>query len=368
VIPVQDAWTRAYAKGEAQTPRVRVTFTDPATGATTDAVPTEGTLTRDNTQWPRVTAEIVTQGAITPELTAPPVSAYGGTVTIQQGITTSDGVTVWMQTAFLLVTGVAIDRPSGRITVSCASHEAAVNEDRYDGKTATAAGTGAAIITTALQRTLGASWPIAGAFTADRAFAAGAWQYDGDPWPVIEQISAAVGGEVYFDAGGAAVLRDRPVKVGSPAVSVIVGPNGQLTGYSSNRRWAYNRVALVYDDGTSRVTGVWQQTDAASPVRVAGPYGRHTYREVVSVPAGQLPTAGNANAAAKAKALTLTNGFRSVELRAVPAPWIEPGDTIEVGMFGLTERHMVNVVTLPLSGLDVMTVTTADDTYTGGIS
>ena len=47
---------------------------------------------------------------------------------------------------------------------------------------------------------------------------------------------------------------------------------------------------------------------------------------------------------------------------------LEPGDTVEVGMFGLTERHIVKALTLPLSGLDVMTVDTYDDTYTGGIS
>ena len=368
MIPVAQVWRDAYAGGQAQRPLVRVTFTDPATGISTDATPTDGTLTKDASQWPRVTAQIVTQGAITPELTAPPVSAYGGTVVIWQGITTSDGQTVWIQTANLVVTGVAIDRPSGRIAVSCASHEAVVNEDRYDVVTNTAAGTAAAILSTALQRSLGASWPISGSFTADRSFAAGAWKFEGDPWPTIEDIATAVNGEVWFTATGAAILRDRPVKVGVPALTLTVAANGALTGYSSNRRWASNRTAVVYDDGTSRVVGVWQQTDAASPVRVTGPYGRHTRREVVSVPPGQLPSAANANAAATAKARLAVDGFRSVALRAVPAPWLEPGDTVEVGMFGLTERHIVKALTLPLSGLDVMTVDTYDDTYTGGIS
>ena len=368
MIPVPQTWLDEYDAGHAMTPLCIVSYTDPATGATLDQTPTEGTLTRDAGQWPRVTCEFTVPGAITPEITAPPVSPFGGTVVISQGIRTSDGRDLLAVTASLVVTGVAIDRPSGDIVVSAASYEAVVNEDRQDSKSASAAGTGVQLVTTAVQRTLGGTWPVSAAVSADRAFGAGAWQYDGDVWPTIEDITTAVGAEAYFDAGGGLVIRDRPAKTSAPAVTLRVGEHGALTGYSSNRRWAANRVAMVYDDGTNRVVGVWQQNDAASPARVTGPYGRHTAREVITVPAGQLPTAANANAAAKTQAGRSAQRFRSVELRAVPAPWLEPGDTVEVGMFGLTERHLVETVMLPLSGLDVMTVTTVDSTYLGGIT
>lgn len=116
-----------------------------------------------------------------------------------------------------------------------------------------------------------------------------------------------------------------------------------------------------------RVVGTWQDTAAGSPTRVTGPYGRHTYREDLPVERGELPTQAEADAAALGMARRVVGRLRGVTVRAVPAPWLLPGDTVRLTMLGgLTEDHVVQAVSHPLSGLDVMELTTRDAAYTGG--
>jgi hypothetical protein len=116
-----------------------------------------------------------------------------------------------------------------------------------------------------------------------------------------------------------------------------------------------------------RRVGLWQDTAAGSPTRVTGPYGRHTYREDLPVERGELPDQDDADAAALAMARRVVGRLRGVEVRAVPAPWLIPGDTIRLSMLGgLTESHVVQAVEHPLTGLDVMTLTTRDSAYTAG--
>jgi hypothetical protein len=116
-----------------------------------------------------------------------------------------------------------------------------------------------------------------------------------------------------------------------------------------------------------RRVGLWEDTSATSPTRVAGPYGRHTYREDLSVDRGELPSQAEADAAALAMARRVVGRLRGVSVRAVPAPWLLPGDTVRLTMLGgLTEDHVVQAVEHPVTGLDVMTLTTRDAAYTGG--
>jgi hypothetical protein len=115
-----------------------------------------------------------------------------------------------------------------------------------------------------------------------------------------------------------------------------------------------------------RRVGTWEDTVTTSPTRVTGPYGRHTYREDLPVERGELPAQDDADAAALAMARRVVGRLRGVEVRAVPAPWIIPGDTVRLTMLGgLTESHVVQAVEHPLTGLDVMTLTTRDAAYTG---
>lgn len=151
--------------------------------------------------------------------------------------------------------------------------------------------------------------------------------------------------------------------IGAAVVSVPVTLGAYRTGEPQNLSAV--TVAMVIR-GRRRV-GVWEDTRPTSVTYVSGPYGRHTYREDYQVERGTLPSQAEADAAALAMARRVTGRLRGVTLRAIPAPWLLPGDTARITMLGgLTEDHVVQAVRMPLPGLDVMEVTTRDAAYAGG--
>lgn len=368
MIPHDPALDAAYGQ-QAWRPLLRVTFVDPA-GNLVPSPPTitpAGRYVADASVWPRQAVTLTLPTAITPDRTASPVSPYGGGVLLDVGAEFL-GAARWFRLGTLDVTETRISRPDGTITVKAASHEARVDEDRVETRTATSAGTGTALVTSLVRRTLGAGHPVRNLVPggSDPAYAAGAFRLDGGVWQTVEAIADASGFEAYFDATGVLVLRPTPVK-GTPAARVVVGPGGQLTGYDSVRGWAYNRVAQPYeDDAGARVVGVWQDTAATSATRVGGPYGRHTRMlETIRVDTGKLPTQAVADRAAATAARRMAAPFRSATLRTIPAPWVEPGDTVAVEFLGaLTESLVVVRHEFPVDGLDVATLTAADDAYT----
>lgn len=371
MIPHDPALDAAYGK-LAWAPLCRVTFLDAAGTPLSSPSPIvpSGRYVADASQWPRQTLELTLPTAITPDRTASPVSPYGGSVLLDVGARVL-GRESWFRVATLDVTETSIDRPEGTITVSAASHEARVDEDRTD-RAASSAGTGTALVVSLVRRTLGASHPVRNLVppAQDPAYAAGEFRLEGGVWAVIEDIGDRSGFESWFDAQGALVMAPTPVKKATPDAVVSVGPGGQLTGYTSTRGWAYNRVAQVYeDDAGARRTGVWEDTNPLSATRVTGPYGRHTFMPAtIRVDAGKLPTQAVADRAAASIARRTAAPFRSASLRTIPAPWVEPGDTVGVDFLGaLTERLIVVRHEWPIDGLDVARMTAADDAYTSDL-
>lgn len=472
----------AYARVAAE-PIARCRFTLPGYPAV-NVTPLAGSnLRHDAGQWPRTALDLVLPTTITPTTLPAALSAYGGRVAVTLGAKWRGRERVFTA-ATLAVAEVDIDRPDGRVAVHATSFEALVNEDRYTEETPTPAGKVSAIVTGIVARTLPGIAVVNTLGALDVTLPAGAYTLDGDVWPTIEELMTAAGGEAWFDASGALVLRPTPT-IAAPILTVAAGRFGALTGYSSARVWGPNRVALVYRSpagkdlglsykwegtrtsvppsghvsvntanptdativyvhrisasgqdvaesfagfrngdtltvgqeiagapdkrlryvitgpGTIGATvislpvdlansqgtepadeadvevgirikprkriGLWEDTNATSPTYVSGPYGRHTYRETIDVDRGTLPTQAQANANALAVARRVVGRLRSVSVRAVPAPWLLPGDPIELGMLGgLTEEHVTQAVDLPLPALDVMTVTTRDAAYTGG--
>lgn len=331
-------------------------------------VPIDGMFRSDATQWPRTEVTMSLPTDVTPSTTTTPLSPYGDRVRVEVGIV-AGGFSYGFTVGTFDVHTADINRPDGTIEVSAVSSEARVNEDRYTDKDATPAGTSSSVVAGIVSRTLGAGYPVTVAVTNDPVLAAGAFPLDGDVWPTVEAIADAAGWDVSFTSSGGLLLRDTPRK-GTPSTTLTTGDSGTLTGYRSRRSWAYNRVAVVYEENAgatpARRVGLWEDTDPNSATRVTGPYGRHTRRDVVDVDPGKLPTAAAANAAALDVARRSAAPFRSLELRAIPCPWVEPGDTVRVAMLGgLVEDHVVAAIEWPLSLLDVATITTQDATYTG---
>jgi hypothetical protein len=368
VIPHDPLLDSAYG-AQVWAPYVTATFTTP-TGALVPALSIAapaGDYSSDSSRWPRVECELRVPVALTPDRTASPVSPYGGGLVIEWGVSFL-GQRRGFRLATLAVVETRIDRPSSEIIVSAASYEARVDEDRYTTPSDSPAGTATALITAIVRRTMGATHPVVNRVPpgSDTAFPVKEFTYVDGPWGVVEEIADAAGLQAWFDANGALVIAPAPVK-GTPVLTYKTGPGGSITGYESVRGWAPNRVAVVYEnEANARVVGLWEDTDPNSATRVTGPYGRHTDVTKVSVQApANLPSQATANAAAATRAKRVAARYRSVELRTIPAPWIEPGDTVGANLLGGTsETLIVGRHAFPLDALDVATVTALDDTYT----
>jgi hypothetical protein len=324
----------------------------------------EGVYTESGDEWPRATLEVTCPTSLRPAATRAP-DPWGSVIRLYSGARVR-GVLHSFQVATLHVDQATITRPEDELVIHAVSREACVNEDRITTRAATGAGTVGALVASLVHNTF-PGLTVTNTLTTNPYLPAGAYPLDGDVWPTIVELMLEAGGEAVFAPDGTLILRDLPVK-GTPVASLRVGSGGTLTGYNSVKRWAYNKVAIVYDDGTSRMVGLWEDTTSTSSTRVAGPYGRHTYVETVNVDTGHLPTLARANAAARALGRKAASPYRRVEVEGVPVPWIEPGDTVGITYLGdLTESVLVARNTWPLSQLNVGTITTADDAYTQGV-
>jgi hypothetical protein len=351
----------------AWSPWARLTPIDPSGVIGEPLTPSSGRIIRSAEVWPRVKLTGMIPAGATPAQTRSPVSPYGGRIRYECGaMIPGEGLFTFVA-ATLDVTNTDIDRPSGLVTIEAASGEARVDEDRAS-LLATPAGTATAVITYLIRRTLGATWPVILEVPAGPAMAAGDFVVDGGVWEIVEAIATQNGWVVVFDANGAAVIKPSATVHSPPDLTISSETAGAtMTGYRSRRRWGYNSALITYetDNGQTR-TGTWQNTDPGSPINVTTAYGRHTLLDRVRV-GGNLPTQAQCDAHAQTRGRR-AGLFRSFELRAVPAPWLEPGDTVRSDLLGGTTRDMiVSIVEHPLDLLDVMIVTTVDTAETGDL-
>jgi hypothetical protein len=297
------------------------------------------------------------------------VSAYGGQVRITVGAQIGPRRYSY-RAATLDVFETAIERPSGRVEVSAVSREARVNEDRYITRDTLGAGTVSSLVTAIVRRTI-AGVPVRNQLTQDIAIPAGQIPLEGDVWPTVEAVMNAGDAEAVFNAAGELVLRVTPVRASTPALVLSTAENGvkggTMTNYRSVRGWGPNKTAQIYlenDDevAAQRRVGIWEDTGATAGTGTS--YGRHTEVTRTVVDAGKLPLQATADRAALALARRHRGAFRSVTVRAIPAPWLTPGDTVQVSMLGgASERLLVRSVSWPLNQLDVMQIDCVDPDY-----
>lgn len=329
----------------------------------------DGEVSWDETRWPRTEAIVRVPISSDPSTVQPPASPFGDRIGIDVALDVVGVGSFEFRAATLAVAAVDIERPESVATIEAVSFEALVNEDRAASPASTNAGTCSAEITRIVRRTMGGTWPVTVSLSADPTLSAGQFKWDSDTWPVIEAIAELAGAEVYFDASGTLVIKDQPVRPSvAPAITYGVDDTaGTIERYRSSRRWGPNRVGLTYNDGTTTVTGLWEDTVTTSSTRVSGPYGSHTYRETRSMPAGMNPSPANADRAAARLAKLRAGQYRRVELDVVPSPWVLPGDTAQLEFLGGPfERHLVTALRWPLTGLTAQRIVTRDATSTGG--
>lgn len=364
MLPHPATWDAAVAQGTMR-PTVKATAYVPGAFASGIDVPvSDGYVLRDASQYPRTHAQVTcADTSVVPTTLSSKLTPWGNYLRIEYGLTDSAGVTTYLTIHDGPITRVAAYRPGGQITVESADPSAYSAAYIFQTDSTLIAGSNAAGY--ALAMVNGATpgwggWDNSGLTTkqlntilpADATTPAGTTY-----WQDLERVLDMIGAEAFFRPDRIVYYRTIPT-ISTPVYVLATGPGGTVTGYESTLERAVNEVFLAYSNG---VTGIWQDTDPSSPTKIgstAGHYGLYESRQ-------GTPSVEDANAAAKAYASRVRGTMRTLTVRAVPAPWLEPGDTVTVAPIGQpAEMHLIQSVSIPL-GMDVMTVTTRNPVYTG---
>lgn len=350
-------------------PAVRVTaWGSSSLGPSVDVPVTEGWVLKDATQFPRAHALVTTADtSLVPSTLAGVLTPFGGWLRIEWGYTDTAGATTYITIFDGPITRVSSDRPGGLIDIEAsdasvfASQKVPATDPAWDYVTHWQAYN--------LAQAAGQGWPLGvygqngydyTALTAEQAAipipTGYVWKAGQSCWSVCELMCDLIGAEAFYNEQQKLILRPVPT-IGAPVYSFSTGEGGTLTGYQTVLERTYNAVYLAYANG---VTGTWVDgySTGLMPTSIYGEYGLYETRD-------GTPTQQVANAAAKEYARRAKGTGRTATLRAVPVPWLEPGDTVNVDPDGQpSEQHIIQSVSIPLD-LDVMTVTTRNAVFTG---
>jgi len=379
VISVNARITNNY--GLVHEPKTRVTFYHPDGTTSKTLAITQGTLNHDVSMWPNITADLTVQtGNVVPAALPTALTPYGGWAKIELGNVApaslsgfgGTATTDWYTLATLKVTEVETDYPSGAIRVQLADVSAQIDERAFElpYKATTS------ILTSAFVTNLVASTAtvVNNLGALDRSMSA-THQADGSVWQAVVDALAAASAHARIDELGRIVLEPLPALKITPDQVFTFGSRGTLVGYRTRLRWGPNRIAIRFTDPAWRpqatyaaqgtqgqqdapiTLGTWEDTTTGSPTHITGYYGRHSF--VWSKQ--QKVTQAEADAAAAAFGRRVRGRVALTTIDVVPAPWVVPGDTIAVDLLDKTRhRHIVQAVTVPLSGTEPMTLVTRE--------
>ena len=347
-------------------PAVRVTaWGAPHLGPSVDVPVSDGWVLKDATQYPRSHAMVVTADtSLVPTTPATVLTPFGGWLRVEYGYTDTAGATTYIRIFDGPITRIAADRPGGLITIE-ASDPSVFASQKVPATDVALPGTYAYD----LAQAAGQGWPLAvyGQNGYDYSQITTAqtlipiptgyvWKAGQSCWSVCELMCDLIGAEAFYDPTRKFIMRPTPT-IGAPVYTFATGEGGTLTEYQTVLERTYNAVYLAYSNG---ITGTWIDNGATS-VMAPSYYGEYALYETRD----GTPSQVDADNAAREYARRAKGTGRTTTLRAVPVPWLEPGDTVNVDPIGQpVEQHLIQSVTIPLT-LDVMTVTTRNAPYTG---
>lgn len=186
--------------------------------------------------------------------------------------------------------------------------------------------------------------------------------WEGSRWDAITEMAEAMSAVCYAARDGKSFVVSPYTTNLAPVEVLSTGPNGVLlnekTTYS--RKDIANGVLLTVDPpegDLEAITVFVVDSDPLSPTYWGdlngppGPFGRKVYSERNDT----ITTEAAATAAAYELLTQHKGGTRSITFDAVPIPWLEPGDVIEVSTQAVSwgsgsETHVVDRLTIPLAG------------------
>lgn len=299
-----------------------------------------------------------------PDSPSAPLNVYGAEVVVSRGVRFADGVSEMVQLGRFRVDELARELPGGAVTITGSDRSKQVADSRFLKPRKLTSQSVLSLVTLLVHEV----WPSAAILDQSSGAAAGQTipqhAVPVDRWPEIQRVCRLVGCEGFFDQAGDFVIR--PVSSPASAASVWdvdAGSTGVLVSAQNTltRDGAPNLVVVRGEDTASGQAPVQSASPhgydlgATSPTRVGGAYG--------TVPlfyaSGHVRTVAQANIVADAMLADHLGASKSVSFVAVPNPALEPGDGLTVRYpSGVTELHVIDVVTHPLDAGSAMTAET----------
>jgi hypothetical protein len=275
---------------------------------------------------------------------------FGGYVKLERGILYPDGRFERPAIGYLRINTVSWSELEGQATLELADRMAQVNDEVFRAPWAPTTKPSQAI-TDAVYAVFkdAIAYHVSTDPTDETALEDAV--YDSDRGQAIDDLASSIGADAYFDAAGDFVLRPEPPDPSTvaPVWAYDVGAGGNLEEVSENldRSAVRNGVALK---GQSKAKNppfytLVSDDDPSSPTHWGGPFGKVAL--LVNLSAMQNKKQAKVAGAAL---LNLRLGLaRTVTLRGVPMPALEPDDVIEVRYLdGRTEQLRVVSMSMPL--------------------
>ena len=294
---------------------------------------------------------------------------FGGYVALERGIVYADATEELAPVGLLRIDAASWTGEEGQATFSLSDRMAQVQDEPFTTPWAPAGLKPSDAVRAAVEQVFGTTIdytietdPASEPVLADVV-------YDQDRAQAVGDLASSVSAEAYFDAAGDFVLAPRPdLDLLEPVWAVDAGEGGALEGVLENldRTTVRNGVA-VRGLGTADAPPVFAlavDDDPGSPTEWGGPFGK-----VATISSSSaVMTQAQADASARSQLNLRLGAARTLTLRALPNPAVEPGDAIEVHYSdGRTEKQMINAVELPLDVTGSLTLVTTSQWRPPGV-
>jgi hypothetical protein len=290
-----------------------------------------------------------------------PLAPYGQRLVVSRGIRFANGAEEWVPLGTFRVDEPSGDVHLGPVTVTGATAEADIIDDKFQTPVTTR-GMGGCVdaITTIIRQTIPDA-TITNLTVGNRnpAVAVATWDAGTDRWDVVSQIALAMKAEIYVDALNRFVIADLPDVVnGAVAWDIADGEGGTLIshGRSIRRTSVYNGVLASGENtasGAAPVSALVVDNSPTSPTRWGGPFGKVTK----TISSALWTTTAGCQAAAEFALFDATAPNVQTSLDTLPNPALEGNDIIRLVSAGRKERFLVQSLSIPLTATGDFSIT-----------
>ncbi|MET9480946.1 DUF5047 domain-containing protein [Streptomyces sp. NPDC006638] len=284
---------------------------------------------------------------------ADPLAVYGQTLVASRGIRFPSGAEEMVPLGTFRINDVVGDVLLGPVTVSGTSMECAIIDDKLQAPTTTRAmGNCFTVIQTLIQQTLPTA-SVVNLTTGARnpACAIVVWDAGADRWDAVVQVATAMQAEVFVDATNRFVVVDSPnILVDPVAWDVAEGEGGTLisSARQMSRTSVYTAVVASGENtasGTAPVSATARDTDALSPTRWGGPFGKITK----NISSALWTSVGLCQSAADNALFDATAANIQTTVDSLPNEALEGGDVLRVAHAGRRELYLAQSIVIPLT-------------------